>query len=142
MALNIEQRLGQKLSPREDIIWSYIKSICPNITSLKPLYYQGILAGHNMTLYNANTLYIAYDLMLTSTLGPSPNTPQAELYDYLNVVCNYLRPNNSHYWDATAAGLRIMPNGYVKYEYLVYSRIIVPTALLNYIYFVGYVIIY
>lgn len=132
MALNIEQRLGQKLTNEQYLMWFYLFNRWPNLT-IQPLFFQGTWAAP-YTIYNANILYIAYSLHCDSngTLTAAPSG--LALYNELNAVV-LSGVNNSAVWDATAAAMRYSVN-HIEFKNIYFSRIVIGAYLFGSI--IGY----
>lgn len=133
MALNIEQRLGQKLTPEQQILWDYVLQRWPNAV-IRPYYYTGLFAGNELSIYEANKIYVAYSVVATGTTMNSVANGFAVLYDAANAI--HLHLSNMHVvWDATAAAIKYGTNN-IGIKNVWCSRI--GLAVYNAISFVGY----
>lgn len=92
MALNIEQRLGQKLTNEQQIIWNYIISRWTNNIVIVPVFYYGALVGSEFDTYAATKMYFCYEL-LVSYVGSAGSPQILQLFNEGNV--NHLSLSNS-----------------------------------------------
>ena len=134
MALNIEQRLGQKLTNEQQLLWNYLLSRWPNL-KFAEYFYQGNVAGE-LTVYSATKLYIAYELDLpaSTSISSTASAPSITLYNESDSA-RYILANNAAYWDATAAAVRFLSNGRML-KNLYFSRI--ALNIVTQVKFIGY----
>lgn len=133
MALNIEQRLGQKLTNEQLILWNYLLQRWPNLT-FQAFYFIGNSAISEMTIYSANKLYVCYEITFPSQAGAAVATPNVVFYDEGNVNF-YGGKNTETYWDVAAPGARTMPN-VINFNNLYFSRF--ATTVYGFCRFIGY----
>lgn len=120
MALNIEQRLGQKLTNEQLIIWNYLLQRWPNLTFI-PLFYAGNIGGSVFETYNANILYYAYEFGIAG-VGSSASIANVQLFNEINAHF-FTMADDTSYWDVTAAAARYSGNT-LSINNLYFSRII------------------
>lgn len=133
MALNIEQRLGQKLTNEQQILWNYMLQRWPNL-NFTPVVFAGAIAGHEITVYSANKLYVCYYMIVNGFSAVVASGGQIQLMDETNAVMMEAL-NNIPVWDTTAAAMRYNINNIVL-SLAWFSRIN-PTVISRF-QFIGY----
>jgi len=104
MALNIEQRIGQKLTNEQYLLWQYTLLQFGEPTKIEPFTYQGGLNAGELVTYDVNKAYVLYNLYIDGE-NSAASYPQAAIRNLANVAIMYIS-NPIPYWDATAAGVR------------------------------------
>ena len=85
------------------------------------IFYQGVLAASEFTVYNAAKLYIALEFESSSGSGPIATMNFVAFYNIANAVCSMIL-NNIVVWDGTAAAFRFCEN-YIQIKNIYFSRI-------------------
>lgn len=92
---------------------------------ITPFFFEGIIAGSELLTYNANKLYFALDLELSTDPTPLPTPGYGWLYDETNTIFFHLN-NNSLYYDATATAYKAVPNNAIT-KNVYFSRLSVQS---------------
>lgn len=108
MALNIEQRLGQKLTNEQLIAWTSILSRWPNCVII-PLYVSGPIATLTLGTYNANIIYLPYKFTIFGSPAAAAANPFISLYDEVNALKMTFN-NVIPVWNATSAAVNYVAN--------------------------------
>lgn len=103
MALNIEQMIGQKVTPEQQTIWNYLATL-GTITRIDIIGFTANAMPAEFGTYAANKMYFGYKLITGNLTGIGP-IPSVIVYNELNVAAYYLA-KHLVYWDATAAAAR------------------------------------
>lgn len=103
MALNIEQRIGQKLTNEQYLIWWYLFNTWPNLT-FQPLVTTSLA---DIQTFTARRLFFAYSLklMFSNASAVQVSVPYAIIYNESNANIGILT-DGLGYWDVTAAAPR------------------------------------
>jgi len=134
-SLNIEQKiLVDEFLARFDIG----EGDAFNITAFEPLLYEGAIAGSEFLTYNANKLYLCFDLIIAFNGGAAAANGLVQIYDEGDAIILYGQ-NQSIAYEAVAAAIWSSKND-INIKNLYFSRIV--TAQYNYMKFIGYRITY
>lgn len=104
MALNIEQRLGQRLTHEQYLFWTQILTNFPT-ANIRP--YVVINGIGNLTTYVAGRFFVAHELtmMFTNASAAQVALPYVIMYNEINVNIG-VYTDGLAYWDTTAAAPR------------------------------------
>ena len=92
-------------TPEQRLMWNYIFLRWGDRVPISQFFYQGTLVGSQLSVYSANKLYIAYELIIAGQNTPQIAQAYTQLYDETNAVF-FIASINSLMWDVTAAAAR------------------------------------
>ena len=134
---NPEAVLGQTLTNEQKIMWQQIFNIVGYNCNITPLNIIG--AFGNLSVYNANILYVAYSIEISGSTVLKSVLGNIIVYNQLNAISMYYS-NSMPAWDTTAAAMRYAVNSFtVKNIY--FGRIVLDNVN-NFLNFNGYQITY
>jgi len=133
--LNIEQKVL--------LNWFYDRFNQPegspfHIDTVTELVYEGLIAGSEFLVYNANKLYICFDLNINFNSSAGATHGLINFFDEGNAA-NMYGQNNSITYEAVAAAIWYGKNN-LNIKNLYFSRFVIATY--NYMKFIGYRINY
>lgn len=134
MALNIEQRLGQKLTIEQQVMWLEVITQCGSNLIITPIFYQGLTAGSEFLIYAVNKMYVGHQIEAMGTTSLSVGASAINVFNKSNVN-DYVLSFNSLAWDATAAAMRFLPNNYIA-KNVFFSRL--TFVVMSAFKFIGY----
>jgi len=109
-----------------------------DIIGFEPLLYEGAIAGSEFLTYNANKLYLCFDIIVGYSNVSSANRGYIIFYDEGNAI-NLYSSQNSIAYEAVAAAIWYNKND-ANMKNLYFSRIV--NTQYNYMKFIGYRITY
>lgn len=106
MIPNIHQSIDEIIlssSPEQKILWQQVRLLTGENAAVRQLYYCGPLIGSEFATYDANKLYLAYQIEASRiTLLWSVAIAAMQFFDENN-VSRYMEINNSTLWNSTTA---------------------------------------
>ena len=109
-----------------------------DVVNVEPLLYEGIIGGSEFTVYNANKLYLCFDILLNYSAGASAILASVQFFNEVNATIFYSQ-NNSIAYEAVAAAIWYQKNN-MNIKNCYFSRI--AQLSYNYMKFIGYRITY
>lgn len=106
-------------TPEQINLWKRCSALI-GWNTIIPIFYQGVIAASEFTVYNAAKLYIA--LEITALDVSTPILGYIELYNIANAINGHIG-NSSIYWDVTAAAAKYA-NSSVTEKNIYFSRIV------------------
>ena len=109
-----------------------------NVVNVEPLFYEGAIAASEFLVYDANKLYLCFDIYCGTGAVVNAALARMDFYDEGNAI-NFYSQNNSIAYEAVAAAIWYQKND-THIQNCYFSRI-VPQQY-TYIKFIGYRITY
>lgn len=122
-------------TPEQKILWNYIFLRWGERIAISQVYFTGVFAGTEFSVYAANKLYVALQMEVTyGSVNGTPAGTGINVYNEANALF-YNVFNNSSYWDVTAAAQR--NSALTVYNKNIYfSRLSLSSG--TYLKFIGY----
>lgn len=132
---SIEEIVNSATSEQR-ILWDHARLICGENSAVRPVYYQGLLANSEISVYSANKAYLCYDLYVSNgNMLPAVSGGYFYTYNMVDAV-EMIYQINLPYWDATAAAVKYTTAS-MNFKNMFFSRIGAMNNW-NYLRFIGF----